>query len=868
MANYRRSIHDLIYGRQTNRILRLSFPNNDAPASQFLVNKLDAVESLSKDFEFTVELLSDDAGIALKEMQGKLLGIELVRQDGSLRYFSGYVFSFRRRNDDGGITFYEARLGPWLKFLSLRHDNYLFHGRTMREQMESICRDYGIYPVWDWRVTADDPVMTDACQFNESDFNYLSRRWEAAGWYYWYEHDAGGHKLVVASDSTQAPAIDGGANVRFHGAGGATEEDAIDQWSPARQVMPSSFALAGFNFKEAMPSNVDVPTLNQQGNVPDIESYEYTGAYGIRDRSDGNAQSRLRMEEIEAIAKSVDAEGNNRFLMPGRWFQLVDHFNHGAYRYSSAGKDDFLILSVRHVATNNYLQDEDQKIQYRNRLTCSRRDIPWRPGRGFNSRDTRILAPQTATVVGPNGQDSIYTDEYGRVRVQFHWDRIGEQDERSSAWVRVSSAWAGAELGAAAIPRIGTEVIVQWLDGCPDRPIITGAVFNARNMPPWALPSQHALTGLRSRELAPNAGNAAGGRSNHLILDDTYQRIQAQLRSDHQHSQLSLGYITRIENGSGRREARGEGFELRTDGHGVARAAGGMLISTESRQRAQSSVKEMGETYQRLTAATEQQQLLGDLAQKSGAQDTGDNQSGVAHVLQAQSKEIAGAASGAGNFPELAQPHMVLASPAGIASTTAQSTHIASDLNTAITTGKSIAIAAGDAFFASVRQTFRLFVQRAGMKLIAASGDIDVKALSESINLLAELNMTQTANRIIISAKEDIVINGGGSYVKFTASGIEHGTSGTFVAHAATHDFVAAKNMAAPDLKSDVVDVAVKRDLHLEYVDADDNPLQHDPIQAHAWDGQTHDRALDSEGKTTLTNVSRGSFRAEQTKRK
>jgi hypothetical protein len=173
MANYRRSIHDLIYGRQTNRILRLSFPNNDPPAAQFLVNKLDAVESVSRDFEFTVELLSDDAGIALKEMQGKLLSIELVRQDGSLRYFSGYVFSFRRCHSDGGLTFYEARLGPWMKFLGLRKDNYLFHGQTLREQMESICRNYGVYPVWDWRVTADDPAMTDACQFDESDFNYV-----------------------------------------------------------------------------------------------------------------------------------------------------------------------------------------------------------------------------------------------------------------------------------------------------------------------------------------------------------------------------------------------------------------------------------------------------------------------------------------------------------------------------------------------------------------------------------------------------------------------------------------------------------------------------------------------------------------------
>ncbi|TFW30761.1 type VI secretion system Vgr family protein [Massilia horti] len=867
MTNMSRSIYDLVYGRQYNRILRLSFPHNDSPAAQLLVNKLVAVEGLSKDFEFTVELLSDDPSIALKEVQGKLLNIELVRRDGSLRYFSGYVFSFRRWRSDGGITFYEAKLGPWLKFLSLRKNNYLFHGKTLRAQTETILQDYGIYSKWQWRVTADDPAMTDACQFDETDFNYLSRRWEAAGWYYWYEHDADGHTLIVASDSTYAPAIDGDTEVRFHGEGGAVEEDAIDRWSPVRHVMPSSFASISFNFKSPVSRPVEVPTLNKQGNVPALESYEYAGAYGFKDWADGDAQCRVRMEEIEAVAKYVEAESNNRCLLPGRWFKLIDHFNH--YSYATSEKDDFLVLSVRHIATNNYLQEPDEKINYRNWLTCTRKNVRWRPGRGFNSTDTRILAPQTATVVGPPGPDRIYTDGYGRVRVQFHWDREGTNDERSSAWLRVSSSWAGSELGAIAIPRVGTEVVVQWLGGCPDRPIITGAVFNERNMPPWTVPSQQALAGFRSRELAPRGGNSPTGRSNHLILDDTYQQIQAQLKSDHRCSQLSLGHITRIPDTAGRRDARGEGWEIATDAWGVARAGSGMLITTEARPNAAGHIKDMGETVQRLTAAREMQESQAELAEQNGAQEKQGQQSDVANTLKAQIDAIRGKdASSQNSFPELSEPHLVLASPAGIATTTAQSTHIASDLNTAITTGKSVAIAAGDGFFASVRQTIRLFVQRAGMKLIASAGDIDIKALTDNINLLAKLNITQTANRILINATEDIVINGGGSYVKLSAGGIEHGTNGTFVAHAATHDFVSSKSMAAPDLKTDVVDIAVKRDLHLEYVDADEVPLQDDPIQAHAWDGEKHDTRLDGSGRTTLANVSRGSFRAEQIRRK
>jgi type VI secretion system secreted protein VgrG len=740
MTNLRKSVRDLIYSGQHNRILRSSFPHNNGPSAQILVNKIDAIESLSKDFEFTVEILSDDASISLKDMQGKLLNIELVRSDGSLRYFSGYIFNFRRRHSDGGITFYEAKLCPWFRFLGLRKNSYLFHGKTLRQQTEIILKGYSIYPQWGWQVTADDPIMTDACQFNETDFNYLSRRWEAAGWHYWYEHTIDGHKLIVSSDSTRASAIDGSFEVRFHSEGGASEEDAIDRWSPVRKIIPSSIALSTYNFKNPVQYSAGVPTVNKQKNVPEIESYEYSGAYGFRNLKDGNAQSRIRMEEFEAIAKHVDAEGNNRFMMPGRWFQIMDHFNHSAYsRDAQAGKNDFLVLSVRHIITNNYLQREDEKISYRNWLVCSRRNIPWRPGRNFNSTDTKILALQTATVVGPSGQDSIYTDEYGRVKVQFHWDQIGSNDDRSSAWLRVSSAWAGAELGAMTIPRVGSEVIVQFLNGCPDRPIITGAVFNERNMPPWALPTQQSLTGFRSRELSPNAGNSPAGRSNHLIFDDTFQKIQASIKSDHQCSQLSLGHITRIQDNEGRKDARGEGWEIATNAWGVARAGKGMLITTEARPNATGQAKNMSETVQRLTAAREMQEAQAGMAEQNGAQEKQGQQTEIANTLKSQIDAIRGkdAASSEVTFPELSEPHLVLASPAGIATTTAQSTHIASDLNTAITSGKSLSIAAGDGFFASIRETFRLFVQKAGMKLIAAGGDIDVKALTDGINLLA-----------------------------------------------------------------------------------------------------------------------------------
>lgn len=853
MTKLCRSIHDLLYDRQHNRILRLLFPNDDAPAAQFLVNKIDATENLSKDFDFTVELLSDAADLALKEMHGKLLNIELVRRDGSLRYFSGYVFSFRRCYSDGGITFYEAKLVPWLKFLSLRKDSYLFHGMSLRDQTAEIFRDYGTHAQWDWRVTSDDPAMADACQFDETDFNYLSRRWEAAGWYYWFEHDARGHKLIISSDSARAPAIDGGPKVRFHGEGGAFEEDGIDSWSPVRHAAPSSVALSSFNFKDLSPSSISIPTVNQQGALPEIESYEYAGAYGFRNFKDGDAQGRVRMEEFEAIAKHIEAQGNNRFLMPGRWFQLVEHFNHNRHaQRCKPGRDEFLILSVRHSAMNNYLQDVDEKVLYRNWLTCTRKNVPWRPGRNFNSTDTKILAPQTAVVVGPSGQDSIHTDEYGRVRVQFHWDRVGSSDEHSSAWVRAASSWAGAELGAAAIPRVGTEVIVQWLNGCPDRPIITGAVFNERNMPPWRVPTQQALTGLRSRELAPGVGNSPSGRSNHLILDDTNGRIQAQLKSDHQHSQLSLGYITRIEDNIGRKDARGEGWELRTDGHGALRSAEGLLLTTERRDRGQSHTTDMKETLQRLIhahALHERQagEAIGHEAQEWGHQDE------VADVLYSQNKSISGTGD---EFPELSTPEIVLGSAAGLATSTARSTHLSSEEHIALTAKQDVSIAANENLFASVTQTLRLFAKKAGMKFFAAAGNISVVAKQDNIELIASkvLTLISETDWIDLKGKKGIRLHGAGSMVEisdkvqfFTASPtLFHGNLETLFSSPRPHTSAAVHATSLPASQSKQI-----FDEQFQLISSDGNtPITNRRYRITADDGQVWEGKSDSSGLT------------------
>jgi type VI secretion system secreted protein VgrG len=450
--------------RQHNRLLRLTFPNDDGPAALMLANRLDASEGLSRDFRFEVEVLSDDKGIALKDVQGKMVTIELVREDGSMRYFNGYVFEFRRTKTDGGLVYYTMVLAPWMAYLRLRRDNYIFHNLSLAEQTDEIFADYAVRSA-ELRIAGADPEMTYACQYGESDYNYLHRRWEARGWHYWYEHSADGHKLVLSDDSTAAAPIDGArTDIPFQREAGSLEDDGLGEWTPVRRLVPASVALSGFDFKKPRPTTVDVPTVNEQGDVLRIESYDYTGAYGFSDLDDGEAQAKLRLEEIEATAKFFQGQGNDRSAQPGRCFDLSGHFDDG-----EGGKLNFLILEVHHTAHNNYQHAELAPSHYTNRMTCSRTKIAWRPGRGFNSTEPKIYGLQTALVVGPPGEE-IHTDEYGRVRVQFHWDRAGQNDDKSSAWIRAATPWAGSNFGMTSIPRIGTEVIVQFLDGTPCRP--------------------------------------------------------------------------------------------------------------------------------------------------------------------------------------------------------------------------------------------------------------------------------------------------------------------------------------------------------------------------------------------------------------
>lgn len=850
---------------QRNRLLRLDFPREDGPSAILLPNKLRVHEEVSRGFRIQVEVLSDDPRIPLKLLMGKMVTISLVRQDGSLRYFNGYITEFRFLRSDGGFAFFEMVLEPWLAFARLRKNSVSFHHKSVREITEETLKDY---PQADWHmhVYEQDPRLTVANQYNETDYNHLHRRWEALGLHYWYEHRFDGHKLMLSDNSLLAEPIDATGQddedvIAFRDKNGSLEGDGIREWIASRQLGSGKTTLISTDYKNPGAQHASADSSNKQGDVFPYEVYEDSCAYGFRMRSDGEQLAARRMVEQDKNTQTFKAIGNDRSVLPGRTFKLGGHFSaeprsreYDPEPRPSIGERDYLILSVDHEASNNYQAGPRAPSHYENRFTCVRKDIRWRPGRDYNSAPGIYTGLHTATVVGP-AKEEIHTDGYGRVKLQFHWDRLGKHDENSSPWIRVLSPAAGHEFGHIRLPRVGEEVAVVYANGNIDHPIILGAVYNGKHMPPWTLPGQHSLSGQRSRELG-------GTQGNHLILDDTKQKIQAQLKSDHLASQLSLGHIHRIEDTAGRKDARGQGFELRTDGHGALRAQKGLLISTEERQNARAHITDMRETVQRLAQGQQLHLSLSDAAQEAKAHEPGD-QDDVCSVLEQQFYAINGheGQPEQGEFPEFQKPHLVLASPAGIETSTQGSTHLMSSEHTAVSSGAHASISAGKSLLVSVKDAVRMFAYKAGMKLVAAGADIDITALKDSVNILAKLNITHTANRITITAKEEVVINGGTSFTRWNAKGIFHGTRGVWHQHAAQHKVLPGKSKGTPGLPKTVKLPPGKLDLFHQYVTRQGGKRQ--GIRKGDYtvvdsEGVSHEGTLDGDGFNSVDGLPMG----------
>lgn len=475
-------------------------------------------DEVSRCFAFTVGFVSIDQAIDPLKMLGGAVSVE--GESDPKRWFSGLVAEFRLARIEDRLAYYEAVVRPWFWFLGNTTDCRIFQNMTAIEIVEKIFSKYGTAK-FEKRLQGSYPTRDYCVQYDESDLDFVQRLLEHEGVMYFFEHADGEHKLILADAMNKLKPAPGYDKVPYHFEGQATRRDIeyITEWIPGSCVRPGAYAHTDFDFKKP---GADLMAKSDQAfghKLASGEHYRQPGAH--LDTGRGDSIAGIRREELQAVHHRIAAAGTVRGLFSGCTFTL-DGFPRDDQN------QEYLVLSAEYrIYDPGYRSGVDtQGENFTVVLGLAPTSLPYRPPR-ITPRPI-MRGPQTATVVGPSGEE-IFTDEYARVKVQFHWDRLGKKDQNSSCFVRVSQTWSGSGFGFIQIPRIGQEVIVDFIEGDPDLPIITGRVYNASQMPPYGLPGNATQSGLKTES------SKGGGGYNELMFEDKTgsELVNFQAQKDH-----------------------------------------------------------------------------------------------------------------------------------------------------------------------------------------------------------------------------------------------------------------------------------------------------------------------------------------------
>ncbi|SIO61747.1 type VI secretion system secreted protein VgrG [Singulisphaera sp. GP187] len=499
---------------QADRIMTVTTPlKKDA----LLMAGFSGHESISQLFEYRLELFAtNDEPIPFEMLLGQKAIVRLALEGNKQRFFSGICNRVSQGARDNTFTAYHLDVVPQFWFLTKRAQSRIFQQVSVPQILQQVLA--GLDVSYDLRGTYQP---RDYCvQYRETDYNFACRLMEEEGIFFFFKHSANGHTLVVTDVSQACPELAGKARMTL----GRSEEEVSGEelvlsWEKTQELRSGRYLLWDHSFElphkhlEADKQIADSVMAGQVshklriGNNDKLELYDYPGEYAQRfdginpsggDRAgdlqkifdDNKRTVEIRMQEEAAASLSIQGEGTCRSFATGHTVLLDNHFN-------ANGK--YLITGIRHMARQSYnfrSSNESAEFSYRNSFTCMPFDLPYRPAR--KTPKPAVQGTQTAVVVGPAGEE-IFTDKYGRVKVQFHWDRQGKNDNNSSCWIRVGTPWAGKNWGMIHIPRIGQEVIVDFQEGDPDQPIIIGSVYNAAMMPPYDLPANKTQSGVKTR---------------------------------------------------------------------------------------------------------------------------------------------------------------------------------------------------------------------------------------------------------------------------------------------------------------------------------------------------------------------------------
>ncbi|NTX46782.1 type VI secretion system tip protein VgrG [Burkholderia cepacia] len=872
---------------QQDRLLKLDTPLG---GNVLTVQRAVGRSRIGRAYEFTLDVLSTEGDLELKKLIAQPVTLWIEQGNRSYRPISGYVHTARRLGADGGLTTYQLTFADFTHFLKFRHDQRFWNDTTVDQIISDVLNQHP-QAKGHFRFALSKPLPNRSyTRQHDTDWHFVHRLMEDEGLYCaWQQADDGKSHTLVITDNLQAFAPLSPETVSFYRGGSASEADAFTQWSGTRTLQSVTRSTRTFDYKNpAQPSNpkgTSLPTMAGQGELPDqLEVYEYTGAYTYLDQTRGDHLTKVKMEEWESQAKRFHAAGGVRAIDAGRRFTLTEHPEHDR---DSADQREFAVIEVAWWIENNLPvasdsadfpyslrealagaqegygaspmfrvpHDDGSTGFYLVEVEAQRVNVPYRSP--FEHEKPKMHL-ETAIVVGPQGEE-VYTDSLNRIRVQFVWDRMNPGDENASCWVRVVQSDTGGGYGGVHVPRIGEEVLIDYVGGDCDRPLAVGRVYNGANQPQWH--TDGILSGYRSKEYS-------GGGYNQLVMDDATGQNRVQLMSSSANSLLHLGYII-DQNGNSRGSYLGSGFDLRSDAYGAVRASQGLYVTTHPKA-ANSQPLDVKEAQQQLVTGESLVEAMSGVSEQHQAESLKDAQDTMRAFTDATQDSVSGSASGGrtagggtGNANAFKEPVMLFGSPSGIGMSTQQSVHVVANDHVNVASGQSVHVAAGKSLIGSIGQKLSLFVQNAGMKLFAGKGKVEIQAQSDNIEVTAQkaVKVVSATGQIEIAADQGILLTSGGAYIRIKDGNVEIHAPGKIDIKGASHTFAGPASMGYP-LPSPRPDQPGQLELFHKYVNGE--AVKGGLFTVKDVNGSILKKgALDNSGYTVVSGLPPGAVRVE-----
>jgi type VI secretion system secreted protein VgrG len=880
-----------------NRPIRLRLATQKGVVDDLLLAKyVSGVEAICGGVEYSLLCLSSRAGLELKQFIAAPAELQFVTVAGGLRSVCGIVSSVVEGQSDGGLATYLLRVQDAFSLLDQTCNTRVFRNASEVDITNIVLREWrNANPIaarafdFELRSLKTYPAREFTMQYNESNAAFLRRLWKRRG-LSWFIQAAestergsdqpASHTLVLFDDTLSLKENSAGA-ARYHRDGSTEQRDSITAWHALRTLRPGLISRASWDYARTWLMRSSETSLNDQGVFGNqfaagLDDYLSESPHVGDDTGDYRALGLLRMQRKEFEAKCFQGEGGDRDMQVGKWRRIDGHPEIATHPVEQR---EFVCTELRIVAENNLPKELDDQalrlftknrwhidlddlhqanaergMRYTSHFTCTRRNVSIVPA--FDPRvDLPRTEAQTAIVVGPENEE-IYCDEFGRIKIRFpacrqedheHARGAGASDsDRDSAWVRVASGWAGNRYGVSSLPRVGDEVVVVFLGGDPDKPLVVASVHGATTPPASfnrtsRLPTEKYLSGIVSKE-------GQGRRINQVRMDDTPGQISVQVQSEHAHSQLNLGYLTHPRS-NGNSEPRGEGAELRTDAALSLRGGKGVFISADASLRAAGRQLDR-EGLAGLSEALKNIQIqLAELAEQHHADASDGNPTAQLsdHIKQWEngSNTNKNAADvGDGRIVAIEAPAgMLLGSQAGI--TVGAQTHvdIVSVGNTQVSSGRKLMLHA--------LQSIGLFAHSLGAKLIAASGKIEIQSHDDDIEITSAKRIVFSASEEIIMQAPKVTIVSKDAQAVFSGGTITHQCTSNFVVKSAKAQFSGGAGNELSQMQ--MSESEVEHDQRVRIVDmSTGTPLINQRYRVTMEDGQIVEGKTDADGLTQV----------------